>query len=546
MVSDDLQANVRELMQSGENVPPKLLLWLANLEGQQQEIRRLLTDLVRMEGARNVTIGRDSTGSIIIIGDNNRVSVADEGRLERWWHEVGPDPAVLTTEYRQAVAGAFASLRFPLGLINKTICLDDVYVPLPIIKPATDEDLLRPHRSNRRSRGESIPRIDDLFIKGDRAALVGLLGTGKTTTLRHLAWIYTRQPKDSLYWRLSELVPFYARIRDLGEKWSPQERTGGPGRFRQQFAEAISLGMDGACSSQVIERVLAHSLAAKNALILLDALDEFHATPRERQDFMESLQGMLQQQYRDNFVLLTSRPYQFLNPLGFGQYLLLDLEDSSHLVYRLGNAILSARYPGLDEEARERWLDQIHETIESTWLRQLSSSLYVTLIVSLGTSRPTAQEGVNLLRRIDRLTDPYQYFLRQVIQWENSKDSFSEADDDTTLLTLAYAGLYTLLTPRGYSLHEWISEKMRDRVVNVDKVLKFWERTNLLDRDPLRATWTFQHAGFQSFGAALALADATGSASNEWVQKIRTQYEYHPEWEAVWELYMSLEGEKRL
>ena len=112
---------------------------------------------------------------------------------------------------------------------------------------------------------------------------------------------------------------------------------------------------------QSIGRILELSLNQGRAMVLLDALDEFRASEQERSDFMIALQTLwkamsFEESSRSNRILLTSRPYRFLNPLGFTQYGLLDIEhDVSWLVSRLGEPSWASAATYLQHKLTPGW-----------------------------------------------------------------------------------------------------------------------------------------------------------------------------------------------
>lgn len=517
----------------------RLERWLDQLEDQQRDIQQLLTQLTQAAGERGVQIKGGVEGSIIVTGDGNQIYLSDAGRLARWWEEIGPDPDTLLNQYLNRTAEVCAPLLFPFGYLSKPVLLDDVYLDLPIVKPPTDEALFRP---SRRLSGNPIPRTDELLKQNQRAALVGILGMGKTTTLRYLTWVYARRPENRLYWRRRELVPFYARIRDLAQLWTPAERMEGLERFVGALAGAVSTELKGVLGRQNVARVLQHALEQDNALILLDALDEFQASEAERLEFVTALQSLWNTPpFRDNHILLTSRPYHFLNPLGFGQYALQNLEeDAERLVSRLGWTVLRIRHELEPEGAIDSRLRQLKAAICTPRLQGFWSPLYITLMVYLGTGASSTEEGIALLSNIHRLADLFRYFLKRTVEWEKFKGNDLGVDDDRAISALGYIAYHAFVVPGGASAAQQIAEVTGLTREEFMGVRQFWLRTGLLCEDELRSILAFQLSGFQAFGVALALADMWRRSERSKVKELRDRYEWDPEWDLIWELFAGL------
>lgn len=559
-----------------------------NKGGQQEILAALERAILILEraGGNIVKIDRDVSGSIIIIGDGNRVSLSDGGYFADLWKETGSDPEVLLPQYLNVVAKAYADLDFPLGPLSQSIPLNEVYVDLPIVKPATDEALLH-QRSGEQLSGELIRRADHLLQRNERSALVGILGTGKTTTLRYLTWIYAQRPEGKFYWRGESLVPFYVEIRDLAELWTKMERVN-PEQFERSLAKGVSISMGGAFSARSIEIILHHALGKGNALVLLDALDEYKPqehSEQKRSEFVRALQNLWSSSdfIKNNHILFTSRPYDFINPFGFAQYGLQNLNNAGRLVFRLGRAILKISHSNLSEEAIESWLQVLNEAVSQPRFREFSSPLYIMLMVYLGTSKETAKESVSQLKDIKRLSDPYRYFLRKTIEWEEKKGNESGVDPDTALLVLGYTAYDTFVKSVESKLKIDIVNELQTSKKEVTSVQEFWKRTGLLWEDESHRTLGFRHSGFQAFGVAFALTHMHrhSKAGKGFVQKLVEQfaakigrnasknqgfytkalklflnkdrvdelwdrYQWDPEWALIWHLYFSLQGGKAL
>ncbi|CAG0951759.1 hypothetical protein ANRL3_00282 [Anaerolineae bacterium] len=454
--------------------------------------------------------------------------------------EKSPDAETQLKRYLKHVAEIFAPLSFPLALLSEPIFIDEVYVDLPIIKPPNEEALLRPLRPGQHLNGESFRQADEILQRNNHAAIVGIMGSGKTTTLRYLTWVYSHRPPSRVYWREDTLVPFYAQIRDLAALWVKSER-GDPQRFIRQLAQAVSSSL----LSVDVESILRFTLEQGNALILLDALDEFQASDQERIEFILSLQTVLGSfpLFKNNHVLITSRPYHFLNPMGFRQYAVQDLQNPERLVYRLGRAILKRVQPDLSETEIESWVDLVNTAIMSPRLRNLSSPIYITLMVYLGTSQSTAEESVALINSIERPADPYRYFLLKTIEWEKLKGNEPGMVTDQALLILGYAGYHTFVERSEVFLSDRIAKDLEVSVDLVVTALEFWKNTGLLWENALRSELGFRHSGFQAFAVALALRDMELRSRAREVNELWQTRRWDYAWHTPLELYMSLGGE---
>jgi len=537
------QALLQQVLADQIEAKGQLESYLKSVEGQLSEIRGLLTEVIRAGGERGVAITGDVRGSVIITGDQNIV-LSDGGRLVRWWEEIGPDPQALLPQYLGRVAATHAHHSFPFHHLTQPILIDAIYLDLPIVVPRTDETLFHRPRPDRQMSGDIISRADELLKQDMRAALVGILGMGKTTTLRYLTWVYAQRPANRLYWRRRELVPFYARIRDLTEFWSVEKRTQGPDGFIKALAEAVSsllVTFDRSNAARILRQMLDNGCG----LILLDALDEFQADERTRNDFVSALDSVwTAPPFNDNFILMTSRPYRFLRPSGFRQYALQNLEQGwvETLVSRLGRALLQAHREPVPEQEVETWLRKLKGAILAPRLRDFWNPFYVTLMVDLGTSKRSADESIASLDSIRSLADLYFHFLAETIAWENSKGNNPAPGNEKALYdALGYIAYYVFVEPEK---RLWLTEKvagaMQASSAEVTPLLQFWLNTGLLAEDERRQTITFHHAGFREFGIAYAMADIRRHSMQARVQELRQRYEWDPEWETIWQLFMGL------
>jgi hypothetical protein len=520
---------------------------ITQLEGRVGEIQSLLGKLVRVSGTQRLDVVANANASVVIVGNDNEVTLVDGGLLASWWNEIGPDESTLLHKYLRTVDLVFAPLYFPLMRVSKLLLLEDVYIDLPLIKPTSEEALLRPQRPGQRTLGTPVPRIDDIIKLSERSALVGIMGMGKTTTLRYLAYSYAHHREDGLFWRSEDLVPFYVRLRDLAGFWTVAERLAGPSSLSQALAKAVNLALGSLLSARSIERVLNTALEGGNALVLLDSLDEYQALEAERLEFVTAFQSLWRAEpFKYNHVLLTSRPYKFLNPLGFPQYTFQTLEQGIEpLVERLGRALLTARELPLGEEDLVDWTSRLSAAIHVPRLQEFWSPFYITLMVCLGTGTASAAEGVALLSGINRLADLYWHFLRRTIDWESKKPDVPVVDEELAILALSYIAYYTFVEPIKHGIASPVSREMRCAPEEATHFLQFWLGTGLLVEDTFSGELSFWHSGFQAFGVAFALADLLRRDDNgrARVSALRKEHEWTPEWrDAIWPLFMALAG----
>src|SRR3990170_1718675 len=334
-------------------------------------LRALEESLQRLIGQTVLRIEGDMTGSIIVVDDGNHLTLNDGGRLARRWSVLQLDEAEVQARYRQEAASIFESLFFPLSGLSFAVVLDEVYQPLALTR--------QPLGSNwhpRRTIVGELFDMDHVMEESKPAALLGLLGTGKTTALHYLTWIYARRPENHLHWRQDELIPFYLTARDLATAWQ------GETDFIPAAAHAAARGQGRVLLEPLlVERMLRLALNEGNALLLVDALDENRTSPQERRDFITALHSRWQSTpFCENLLLVTSRPYDFLQP-GFQSYALCPLEESAsaQLAYRLGNA-LRRQFGAESEGEREARLGELSTHVSSPRFREFSTPFYITLL----------------------------------------------------------------------------------------------------------------------------------------------------------------------
>lgn len=521
-----------------------LLKALGERQPKQDDLRRELDDalrqntealqalqavLARFSAPRVVHIGGDVSGSIIILGNGNRISVGDHGLLAQRWQELQASDAEAADLYRERIANLYAHLTFPLSGISFESLLHEVYQPLQVapVQDPTNWHLAERAAPDRRR------ETDDLLKEGQPVALLSLLGGGKTTTLHYLTWVYACRPDDRLLWRGDELVPFYVTARDLAGAWQGDT----------EFLPACARAVTQACghppfSAYLARRVLEWALQQGVALLLIDALDEYRVADAVRGDFLRSLHSTWQSDpFRRNLLLLTSRPHAYLQT-GFKTYALQALENLrvEWLAYRLGKVLLRER--GKDETTQQAQLSDLIRLVLSPQMRDFTSPLYVTLLTLAICRSDRFADALDEARRIGRLADLYLFFLRQTIHWEQAKPDAPTVDKEAALLALAEVGWQAFVEP------PWQEQLQLELLPGSDRraPLSFWQRIGLLQEDPFTGEWQFYHNGFQLFGVALMLQEAWSRGRQEAIRHLHQETWRLPDWETVWQLFSGLRG----
>ena len=479
---------------------------------------------------RGVHIDGSVINSVIITGDGNRAIVPDGGVLAQRWQELQVGDAEAADLYRERIAWRYAHLAFPLSGLSFHALLEQVYQPL---QAAPVKDLTRWYQAERAPLHERC-ETDELLTEDRPIALLGLLGGGKTTTLHYLTWAYARRTEDRLLWRGDELIPFYVTARDLAEAW--QDETD----FLPACARAVTRARHHPlCSPYLAHRALESALKQGNTLLLIDALDEHRVPDATRRDFLLALHSTWQEEpFRDNLLLLTSRPHAFLET-GFRPYALQPLDDPrlERLAYRLGKALLQER--GESETEQGAKLETLSRLVVSPHMAMFASPFYVTLLTLAICRSAHFADGLAQAQRLGRLADLYRFFLRQTIRWEQAKPDAPSVDEEIALKALAELGWQTFAEP------PWQERLAQGLLSNSERraALSFWQRTGLFQQDEFTGEWAFSHGGFQLFGAALMLNEAWKPGQQETIRHLQRETALLTDWDTVWQLFYGLRGE---
>ena len=501
------------------------------LRRNTEALQALQSALTRLGAPRVVLIRGDVSGSIIITGDGNQITVPDKGLLAQRWQELQVSDAEASDLYRKRIANLYARLFFPLHGISFEAMLHEVYQPL---QAAPVHDLSNWHRAEHAPPHQRLETDQLLDKPPDKPlALLGLLGGGKTTTLHYLTWAYASRPEDRLLPGGDELIPFCVAARHLAEAWR------GETEFLPACARAVAQAPGHPpFSPHLAQRVLEWALQQGTALLLVDALDEYRAPDTVRSDFLRSLHSLWQSDpFRRNLLLLTSRPHAYLQA-GFESYALQALENPrlECLTYRLGKALLRER--GEDEVAQQAKLNDLTRLVVSPEMREFASPFYVTLLTLAICRAARFADALAEAQHIGRLADLYRFFLRQTIRWEQSKSDAPTVDERAAMLALAELGWQTFVES------PWQERLEPELLSDPDRraALTFWQRTGLLQEDAFTGELQFHHTGFQLFGTALMLNEAWERGWQEEVRRLHQETWRLPDWETIWQLFSGLRG----
>ncbi|MCX7607659.1 MAG: hypothetical protein N2049_00375 [Anaerolineales bacterium] len=182
------------------------------LRRQSEAFQAFQTVLTRFGAQAVVKVDGDVSGSVILLGNNNQVTVQDGGRLARGWLAWKGDPVEARRTYLEWLTARYARHIFPLSKLSFQVTMEQVYQPL-MVAPYQGE-----WRPSLRFQARALP-LDEAFASPSLYALTGLLGEGKSTALRYLAWVYAAQPEGHLLLGMGERLPFLTTVRHLYTAW---------------------------------------------------------------------------------------------------------------------------------------------------------------------------------------------------------------------------------------------------------------------------------------------------------------------------------------
>ena len=211
----------------------------------------------------------------------------------------------LSTQYLSAVARAHEALDLTgLGLIQdrEPISMDLAYAPLSVRRRHT-AGICEPRAHDRsiqmRAEQTAMPLSRALELSKS-IFLLGPPGSGKTTSLRHIARAYAQGRQGELSYPKSQLVPVVVRLASLAEHLQIDKRA-------DLFAVAISeLELH---DSEATVAWLHACASSGNVLFLLDGLDEV-PDPDQQAVVLEYLRPIMRK-YKEARVVITSREVGF-------------------------------------------------------------------------------------------------------------------------------------------------------------------------------------------------------------------------------------------
>ena len=215
------------------------------------------------------------------------------------------DAENLSTQYRSAVARTHEALDLTgLGLIRnrEPISMDLAYAPLSVRRRhAAGNCEPRSHDRSIQMRAEqpAMPLSRALELSKS-IFLLGPPGSGKTTSLRHIARAYAQGRQEELSYPKSQLVPIVLRLASLAEHLQIDKSA-------DLFAVAISeLELH---DSEATVAWLHACASSGNVLFLLDGLDEV-PDPDQQALVLECLRTILRK-YKEACAVITSREVGF-------------------------------------------------------------------------------------------------------------------------------------------------------------------------------------------------------------------------------------------
>ncbi|MFN3763500.1 MAG: NACHT domain-containing protein, partial [Anaerolineae bacterium] len=377
------------------------------LRQNTEALQALQAALTRLGAPRVVSIAGDVSGSVIVLGDGNRLTVSDDGALVQRWLAWAGTAEQARRAYLESLAGRAAWHIFPLSKLSFRADLAALYQP-----PAFARYFGEWRPSLRRARERL--SLEDLLSAASPCALTAPLGEGKSTTLRYLTWVYAARPEGRFLPGLNERLPFHVTARRLYEEW--KQAADPLVAWAQAAAEFAPL------QPALVYRVLKDALEEGDALLLLDALDETRLPAEPRAEFLAALRALFDAApWRGNFLLLTSRPHVFLQS-GFAQFAIQEMSAESvrGLAYRLGLLLLEERarqgQVSPSDPPSEAALERLTRLTERSAPARFGTPFYVTLLVLAALRRPDLERGLQQAESLRGLAELYLFFLRQALR----------------------------------------------------------------------------------------------------------------------------------
>ncbi|NOZ28400.1 MAG: NACHT domain-containing protein [Chloroflexi bacterium] len=533
----------------------QILLWLAAggalLFGWQHRPRReqpppTSTTQAKGEGivaqrhsvaARQVAVGRDVHGDIILVADVNDLWDVIRRRPPE------EDLRRSTEEYLKCLVDRYQYLELKgMGVSDRVplrLPLIDVYVPLRarVELPegetwARDLRLAgrRPTQEEMEAMGQRLSEpqpVLNLMQENDGLIVLGDPGAGKTTFLKYLTLMLAQGRAEDLDMRprLPILVPLSAYANALADGDIPLDAFIGAYYARR----GIDLPVDA---------MLAEALDQGGALILLDGLDEVRDLGQRHLVVARVVDFFTQQRRRGNKFVLTSRivGYREVRPAveGLAECTLVDFDDEDMKLFvdKWTAAIERAahgdtRVATLDaEQEREELLQAIHR---NPGVRRLAANPLLLTILAL-----MKRQGITLP---ERRVELYQKYVETLLKHWNlarglDRPPSRDLDVVETIRVLAPLALWMQETSPGRGLVKQGDLQRQLEAIYAERgfddpegrARQFLADVReyaglLLERGPRE--YGFIHLTFQEYLAAVAIAQK-GQQDIEWRRWPRT------------------------
>ncbi|MCH8965702.1 MAG: NACHT domain-containing protein, partial [Planctomycetes bacterium] len=493
------------------------------------------TELGKLAGLARPTIGR------LLQESSTQIHPSTERKLSQALGlPIGSlDADNLSTQYLSAVARTHEALDLTgLGLIQnqEPIPMDLAYAPLSVRRRHVGGNCEpRAYDRSIQMRGEQTTMPLSRALELSKSIfLLGPPGSGKTTSLRHIARAYAQGRQEELLYPKSQLVPVVVRLASLAEHLQIDKSA-------DLFAVAISeLELH---DSEATVAWLHACASSGNVLFLLDGLDEV-PDPDQQALVLECLRPILRK-YKEACAVITSREVGFdfpnLRP-DFDVYLVEPL--TRNVIEKFIGTWQASRHhhqPSRKCKSCEQNANRLqHAIFENTQVRALAGNPMILTILCL-----LHEAGAALPRRRCELYEKIsETFL---FCWEEKKRKAGAAASDRALTLENREVLWALeslalhmqenditLFPRFLLLQHFntflrdeLGLKAEDARLAADTLTWSLQARSGLLRELGPERYGFSHRAFQEYFAARAILSHADP-----LNRLRP-YLYHPGWHEV-------------